>query len=132
MRPNLRKVALMDFIEGGYVSPECLVLRPRRDDNGEFIIDPTLLASVLRSDLVFGQLMHLIAGIGRPRINGTDVKQVKIPVPSSELQSSLRRKFIDSIGHRSECFESHVLAIFRSLLECQLNRWPNQQLAVGL
>ena len=26
LRPNLRKVALMDFSEGGYVSPECIVL----------------------------------------------------------------------------------------------------------
>ena len=40
MRPNLRKVALMNFTDGGYVSPECVVLSPRRDDQGQWIIDP--------------------------------------------------------------------------------------------
>jgi excisionase family DNA binding protein len=93
MRPNLRKVALMDFEEGGYVSPECSVLMLRSGDDGEPLIDPLVLASVLRSDLVFGQIMHLIAGIGRPRLNVTDLRRVRIPVPPRAAQAEVRKRF---------------------------------------
>ncbi|MFT4912692.1 MAG: type I restriction enzyme M protein [Brevundimonas sp.] len=97
MRPALRKVALMAFEEGGYVSPECSVLRPLRDDSG-FIIDPELLATVLRSDLTFGQLTHLIAGIGRPRLSGKDIRRVRIPLPPHTVQASIRQSLEASQG----------------------------------
>lgn len=93
MRPNLRKVALMNCEEAGYASPECMVLRPRKDVTGNWEISPTILAALLRSDLVYGQLMHLIAGIGRPRLSGKHVKQVKLPVPHRGLQESVCRRF---------------------------------------
>ena len=93
MRPNLRKVALMAFQEGGYVSPECSVLCVRRDADGHYIIEPELLAAVLRSDLVFGQIMHLIAGIGRPRLNSTDLRRVRIPVPLKAAQLEGKAEF---------------------------------------
>lgn len=89
MRPGLRKVAYVAFPEGGYCSPECVVLRVRRDDAGEAVFDPELLAAVLRSDLVFGQILHLVAGIGRPRLNVTDLRRVQIPVPPREVQVAL-------------------------------------------
>ena len=90
MRPNLRKVALMDFSEGGYVSPECVVFKPRRDREGRCIIDPLVLSVALRSDLVFGQITHLIAGIGRPRINVRDLRRVRVPVPPADVQTEIR------------------------------------------
>jgi hypothetical protein len=93
MRPNLRKVALMDFAEGGYVSPECMVLRPLRNASDEVPIDPVVLDGLLRSDLVFGQITHLIAGIGRPRLSGSDLKRVMIPVPPLQIQQSARQQF---------------------------------------
>ncbi len=93
MRPNLRKVALMSFEEGGYTSPECVVLEVRKDANGEYLIDPKVLAVLLRSDLVFGQIMHLIAGIGRPRLNVKDLRKVKIPVPPPLVQQECKAEF---------------------------------------
>lgn len=94
MRPNLRKVALMDFPEGGYVSPECSVLVVRPAENGSPIIDPLLLAVLLRSDFVYGQIMHLIAGIGRPRINTTELREVAIPLVPAELQRKLKSNYL--------------------------------------
>ena len=90
MRPNLRKVSLMNFAEGGYLSPECVVLTPRKNEFGAFIMDPLVLSVVLRSDLVFGQLTHLIAGIGRPRLNIRDLRSIRIPVPPLKIQNRLR------------------------------------------
>jgi excisionase family DNA binding protein len=87
MRPNLRKVALMTFPEPGYVSPECAVLKVRQGENGQPLAKPEVLAALLRSDLVFGQIMHLIAGIGRPRLNSTDLRKVVIPLPPETIQA---------------------------------------------
>lgn len=93
MRPNLRKVALMSFPEGGYVSPECIVLTVRKDNDGKPLIMPEILAAILRSDLVFGQITHLIAGIGRPRLNNSDLRKVQIPLPPHTLQSEGKHEF---------------------------------------
>lgn len=93
MRPNLRKVALMAFSDGGYVSPECSVLSVRKDANGQAVVDPEVLAAVLRSDMVFGQIMHLIAGIGRPRLNTTDLRRIQIPIPPNNMQQEAKADF---------------------------------------
>ena len=92
MRPNLRKVALAEFSEGGYCSPECSVLRVKRIKNA-LKMDPLILSIVLRSDLVFGQLLHLITGIGRPRLSSKDLMNVQIPVPSEEQQCHIRATY---------------------------------------
>lgn len=94
MRPNLRKVALMDFKEGGYASPECIVFTVKNNKKGEPIIDPLLLSVLLRSDLVYGQIMHLIAGIGRPRLGTTDMRRVQIPSAEIENQREWRRRYL--------------------------------------
>ena len=93
MRPSLRKVALMNFEEGGYVSSECVVLQARQGSNQAYLLDPFLLCIVLRSDLVFGQITHLIAGIGRPRLNLKDLRTVCIPVPPAEIQRDIRIEY---------------------------------------
>lgn len=98
MRPNLRKVALMSFDEGGYTSPECVVLQVRKDARGAYVIDPEVLAVLLRSDLVFGQIMHLIAGIGRPRLSVKDLRKVKIPVPPRSVQRECKIQFESRIA----------------------------------
>ena len=92
MRPNLRKVALMPFPEGGYCSPECAVLTVRIDNDDDHLIDPQILAVVLRSDLVFGQVMHLIAGIGRPRLSPKDLRGIQIPMPARIVQLRTRHE----------------------------------------
>ena len=86
MRPNLRKVALMNFENGGYASSECIVFSVRKNSDGEYIIYPELLSMLLRSDFVYGQVMGFVTGIGRPRISGKDLRSVKIPIPPIEIQ----------------------------------------------
>jgi DNA-binding transcriptional MerR regulator/predicted RNA methylase len=89
MRPNLRKVALMNVAEPGYVSPECAVLSIKHDATSTPMIDPLLLSVLLRTDFVFGQILHLIGGIGRPRISGKELMQIKIPVPPKSEQKKI-------------------------------------------
>ncbi len=91
MRPELRKVCLIrDDIDNGFASPECLVLTPRTDPvTGIPIILPRLLTILLRSDLVYGQLIHLVTGIGRPRLSKTAVLHVRLPIPHLAEQKRL-------------------------------------------
>lgn len=91
MRPNLRKVALVDTLDGGFVSPECAVLRIKRDSSGP-LIDAGLLAALLRSDLVYAQVEGKVAGIGRPRIASADLLETLIPLPEdNRLRAAVRR-----------------------------------------
>lgn len=87
MRPNLRKISHMTFEDGGFVSSECAVLTVRRDSNGQYLINPALLADILRSDFVYGQIMSKVTGIGRPRIGMRDLRNIKLPVPPIEVQN---------------------------------------------
>ena len=98
MRPNLRKVAYMDFSDGGFVSPECVVLTVKKETDDQPIIDPLLLSVLLRSDLVYGQIMHLIAGIGRPRLAIRDLRRVLIPLIDHAEQERWRVQYIAEIG----------------------------------
>lgn len=88
MRPELRKVCLVpDDVAEGFASSECLVLVPKVDrKTGDPIILPELLALLLRSDLVYGQIVHLVIGIGRPRLSKSAVMNVRIPVPALKDQ----------------------------------------------
>jgi type I restriction-modification system DNA methylase subunit len=86
MRPSLRKVAVMNFEKGGYVSSECVVLTVKKDATGRHLIEPELLAALLRSDLVYGQILHHITGIGRPRIGASELRRVKVPLVPQDLQ----------------------------------------------
>lgn len=90
MRPNLRKVALMLFENGGYVSPECSVFTVKKDQQGHDLIDREYLAVVLRSDIVFSQLLYKVTGVGRPRLSPVDLRKVKIPI----LDESQQRNFV--------------------------------------
>ena len=97
MRPNLRKVALMDFKEGGYVSPECVVMTVD-EQNGHPVIDPLLLSVLLRSELAYGQIMHLISGIGRPRLAVRHLRRVLIPSASFESQKEWRVQYLSQMS----------------------------------
>ncbi len=91
MRPELRKVCLVsgDF-EEGFASSECLVLVPKRGEAaGPYVMLPELIALLLRSDLVYGQIVHQVTGIGRPRLNKSAVMSVHLPVPGLRDQQRL-------------------------------------------
>lgn len=88
LRPELRKVCLIgDFCDEGYASAECLVLTPKKDIENEIV--PELLSILLRSDLVFGQIVHQIVGIGRPRLSKASVLGIRIPIPPITIQLQL-------------------------------------------
>ena len=87
----------MEFQEGGYVSAECIVFTVKKRD-GIPLIDPLLLSALLRSDLVHGQIMHLIAGIGRPRLSAADLRKVLIPSASPAAQYNWRSRYISDIA----------------------------------
>lgn len=105
MRPNLRKCHFVQFKDAGYTSAECVILTPRKGDDGEPIILPELLAVILRSELVYGQLIHRVAGIGRPRISIKDLRLVRIPVPTKERQRALLEGFHQQINAASALHE---------------------------
>ena len=87
MRPSLRKISVMNFDKGGYVSSECSVLTVRKNTDGEDIINPYLLSALLRSDFVFGQIMSYVTGIGRPRISQQMLRKILIPYPPQDIQT---------------------------------------------
>lgn len=91
MRPVLRKVCLIgDDVDEGFASSECLVLTPRTNpETGVPIMLPRLLAILLRSGLIYGQLVHLVTGIGRPRVSTKAVLNVRLPVPRLAEQRRL-------------------------------------------
>lgn len=98
MRPALKKVCLIgDDFDEGFASSECLVLTPRCDPaSGAPIMLPHLLAILLRSDLAYGQLIHLVTGIGRPRLSKAAVLNVRIPVPELAEQRRLLGSYSQS------------------------------------
>lgn len=102
MRPALRKVSYVSCQSHGYASGECIVLKVKKDDDGNDIINPFLLSVLLRSDYVFGQIVHLIAGIGRPRIGSKDLLKVRIPVPTASQQAA----FMDAFLKTKENYEA--------------------------
>jgi hypothetical protein len=91
MCPELRKVCLIpQASEAGFASSECLILVPRMNrGTGKPFVFPELPVLLLRSDLFFGQVVHLVKGIGRPRVSKSAVLKAKVPVPPLPLQSRL-------------------------------------------
>jgi type I restriction enzyme M protein len=105
MRPHLRKCHYAEFVHDGYTSSECIVLTMRRESDGQPVFDPFLLSVLLRSDIVYGQFMHQVAGIGRPRLAAKDFKHILVPVPSAETQSELKAAFLKVRTRRRELEE---------------------------
>lgn len=103
LRPELRKVIYIPKNEeSGVVSSECFVFKANE------YINPEYLAIILRSDLVYGQIIFQITGIGRPRIGKSDVLNIKIPVPELKLQNEIVNSFnislknFDNLNKQSE------------------------------
>ena len=113
MRPALRKVCLIgDDIDEGYTSSECLVLTPKSDlATGSHVVLPSLLAILLRSDLVYGQLIHLVTGIGRPRLSIKDVLNLRLPVPDSAEQRRILDQYYRSAAAARSLFEEGERAL---------------------
>jgi type I restriction enzyme M protein len=89
LRPNLRKVACVDQVEGGICSSEFYVLRVVEGN------DPHLVAAFLRSDAAYLQYSHLVTGIGRPRLAIRDLLDLRVPASHRELVSLCRAALKD-------------------------------------
>ena len=105
LRPELRKCILLKALEeDGYASSECFVFRTistASNDNylkekiscgvliDQFEVDNEYLAILLRSDIVYGQLVYQISGTGRPRVNRSAVLGVRIPLPPLAMQREI-------------------------------------------
>lgn len=108
LRPGLRKVIFINEAdEPGYVSSECYVLRGLQDAlsdpdlrdearallaNQPWEVDGRYLAIMLRSDVVYGQLVYQTTGIGRPRISKATLLNVQIPLPPLSVQHEVVRE----------------------------------------
>lgn len=114
LRPELRKCIFIDDQEDeGFTSSECFVFRglDRAAENLEFSellknrktlfnIDSEYLAYLLRSDIVFGQIVYQVTGVGRPRIPKSSILSVKIPLPPINEQKEIVRLFKDAHKRR--------------------------------
>lgn len=107
LRPELRKCVFIDDSElDGYTSAENIVIRAldKAKNDPEFLdvlakrnvlfdIDSEYLAFMLRSDVVFGQLVYQITGVGRPRISKSAFFNLKIPLPPIREQKEIVKMF---------------------------------------
>lgn len=98
LRPELRKCVLIpDGEDDGFVSSECFVFSvaggpstPQRGEfRGQYEVDKEYLAFMLRSDIVFGQLVYQVTGVGRPRVNKATVLNLRIPLPPLAAQREI-------------------------------------------
>lgn len=105
LRPELRKCVLIRSDEDeGYASSECLVLCPlesamqdtslqgvvrARPSLRQWQVDSEYLAFLLRSDIMFGQLVYQITGVGRPRVSASAILGLRIPLPPLEIQREI-------------------------------------------
>ncbi len=128
MRPALRKCSLITFSEPGYASSECMVLVPRVVEGTRPVIEASLLSILLRSDLVFGQIVHQISGIGRPRIGPREVRCIRIPVPPAATQAELRTQFEKSEVHY-QALRQEAIALLKKSSALELD--AIEQVALG-
>lgn len=96
MRPELRKCVAIDGEKGGYCSSECVVYRIK--DKYAESITPKILAAALRSDFFYGQIVHLVAGIGRPRVSPKELKNIMLPISTPEDLLSVEREYNKNLG----------------------------------
>ena len=105
LRPELRKcVLIQDGENEGFASSECMIfctLESAIDDPDlkenfskllpkiKWRIDKEYLSFLLRSDIIFGQVVYQITGVGRPRVNQSAILNLKIPLPPLSVQRKI-------------------------------------------
>ncbi|HFA49412.1 MAG TPA: MerR family DNA-binding transcriptional regulator [Bacteroidetes bacterium] len=92
LRPELRKVFVSKEDEDAYVSSECFVFQVIDNEK----INEDYLAFILRSDIVYGQIVYQISGTGRPRISSKALLNLSIPIPPIEVQKEIIRKQVNA------------------------------------
>lgn len=92
LRPELRKVFVSKEDEDAYVSSECFVFQVIDKEK----INEDYLAFILRSDIVYGQIVYQISGTGRPRISSNALLNLSIPIPPLDVQKEIVKKQTDA------------------------------------
>ena len=119
LRPELRKCVLVrDDEDDGYASSECLVFRTLEDAFDDpllkdiaskkkllqqYQVDREYLSFILRSNIVFGQLVYQITGSGRPRVNQSAILGLRIPLPPLPVQLEIVAAYKLAWKHHLEC-----------------------------
>lgn len=119
LRPELRKCILIpDNEDEGFASSECLVFctleNARRDPSLQQLtyerqlqpnwqVDSEYLAFLLRSDIIFGQLVYQITGVGRPRVSQSAILGLQIPLPPLAIQREIVAAYKMTWQHYLEC-----------------------------
>lgn len=126
LRPELRKSVLITEEDEGYASSECLVLRTlasalqdtdlqskvRKLSHSPISeVEAEYISFMLRSDLVFGQLVYQITGVGRPRVSKAAVLGVRIPLPPLSIQKEIVSAAKMARQHYEECRRRSELAV---------------------
>ena len=81
----MRKVFVSKEEEDAYVSSECFVFKVLNNDK----VNEEYLAFILRSDIIYGQIVYQISGTGRPRINTNALLNLSIPIPPIHIQNEI-------------------------------------------
>lgn len=108
LRPELRKVFVSVDEEDAYVSSECFVFQ---NPNPE-ILNIEYLAFLLRSDLVYGQIVFQISGTGRPRININAIQNINVPLPPISVQNEI-------VESHKKAHKAYLTHINKSILELE-------------
>ena len=118
LRPELRKCILVRDEDDGYVSSECLVFRTledalndsllkdiasKRKSLKKYQVDTEYLSFILRSDIVFGQLVYQITGSGRPRVSQSAILGLRIPLPPLSVQREIVAAYKMAWKYHLEC-----------------------------
>ena len=82
LRPYLNKVLFAET--DGVCSTEFHVMRIKRSD-----VMPEYLAAIMRSKIIVAQTKHMMTGNTHPRISNDDVSNLRIPIPSIDIQRTV-------------------------------------------
>ena len=91
LRPYLNKVLFAET--DGVCSTEFHVMRVNCSD-----VLPEYLTAIMRSKIIVAQTKHMMTGNTHPRISNDDVRNLRIPVPSKDIQ----RTIINEMRNRIE------------------------------
>ena len=127
LRPELRKCVLIRSDEDeSYASSECLVFCTleraihdpslqevihKRRSLKQWQVDSEYLAFLLRSDIVFGQLVYQITGVGRPRVSTSAILGLRIPLPPLEVQRQIAAAYKMAWQQYLECRKRGEMAL---------------------
>lgn len=104
LRPYLAKGYLPDY--DGICSTEFLVMRPRRDINGRYI-----LYWMLSPDFI-GVIKNRVAGVKMPRTDWATISQMELTLPGLDSQ----RKIVAYLDEKSAAIDARVAVLEKKLV----------------